>query len=63
MERLAAPLNSTVRLVIRIPVEGKLQGYLLEGKVVWKRINATGVRFVDPPEQPLQAIRDFVAAA
>jgi hypothetical protein len=64
MERLAAPINSTVWLVIRIPAKSRQpQGYMLVGRVVWKKINGTGVQFVDPSHQQLQAIRDYVASS
>jgi len=61
LERVAAPLDALVWLMLTLPrASGRPQGHFVAGRVVWKRLNATGIQFIDPPPATVRGIRDYV---
>ena len=64
MERVTAPLDAIICLILPLPrASGRPRGCMLVGRVVWKRLNGTGVQFVDPAPGDVEAIRDYIRSA
>jgi hypothetical protein len=61
MERLGVAVDAQLQLVLPLPA-GQRRGCLVRGRVVWKRMHATGIQFVDPSAEALRAIREHVEA-
>jgi len=60
MEFLPVPIRSLVKVVVPLPAGETDRHCIVEGEVMWRTFRSTGVRFLDPPQDVLQYVRDVV---
>lgn len=60
MEFLPVPIRSTIKVLVPLPAGSEDRHFLLDGEVVWRNFKSTGIRFVNPPDDVLDYVRDIL---